>query len=344
VAAVRALAAAGYRPAVTVSGGLSMAAASRYCQRRVAVPFAAGDPRGYAAAVHAELATLEYLAVLAASDAALLALQLPVGQLLDKVACGEAARVAGIPVPPSRIFSSNSALRAAADELEYPAVVKPDIKRFMARRVDSPADVQRVPEHAGSLIVQPYLADRLRGVLGLVWHGRLLAAVHMTYLRIWPLPCGTIAAAVTVAPDAELETRLERLLSGFDGIFHADFAGPRLLDVNPRIHASLPLATKAGVDLVRLYCALLRGHEPSPVRGRPGVFFRWIEGDVRSVLYGLRRRQLDPASALRALRPRAGTVHGYESLTDPGPMLARLRYVPRQYRRRSRRGASQEPV
>ena len=341
VAAVRALAAAGYRPAVTVSGGLSMAAASRFCERRIDVPYAAKDPAGYASAVRAELARPGYLGALAASDAALVALEVPVQGLLDKVACAEAARAAGIGVPPSRVFSSNAALRAAAGELAFPVVVKPDIKRFMARRVTGPEGLDRVPEHDGSLIVQPYLSGDLRGVLGLAWHGRLLGAVHLRYLRVWPLPCGTVAAGSSTAPDSALEGRLEHLLAGYDGIFHADFAGDLLLDLNPRVHATLPLAAASGVDLVAMYCDLLQGRDTEPARGRPGVLFRWIEGDLRSAVFRLRRRQVGLASALADLRPRRGTVHGYEFLSDPGPMLTRLRYLPRQYRRRAERIAAE---
>lgn len=342
VAAVRALSEAGYRPTVTVSGDLSMAAASRHARRRIDVPAATADPSGYATAIRAELERRPYLAVLPASDAALLALGTPVGHLLDKVACGEAARTAGISVPPSRIVASTAGLRAIAQEIDYPVVVKPDIKRFMAMRVDSAADLARVPAHAGNLIVQPYLADDMHGVLGLAWAGRLVAVVHMRYLRVWPLPCGTVAAAETVAPDRELEAKLEVLLAGYSGIFHADFAGPFLLDLNPRIHATIPLAAAAGADLVALYCDLMAGRTPSPRRGRPGVFFRWIEGDLRSVAHRLRTGQISPASAAGALRPRRGAVHGYESILDPGPLLTRFRYLPRQARRRRSRRAPRE--
>jgi hypothetical protein len=332
VAAVRAAAAAGYRPAVTVSGGLSLAASSRYCLARVPAPEAASDPMGYADAVHAELARRPYRAVLPASDAALLALDMPVRHLLDKVECGVRARAAGLAVPPSQVFDSLGELRAQGDGFRYPIVIKPDIKRFMAMRLSGPADLERIPEHGGRLIVQPYLSDDLRGILGLIWKGRLVAATHLRYLRIWPLPCGTVAAAVTVAPDEALEARLERLLEGYDGLFHADLAGEHLLDLNPRIHAALPLAVASGANLVDLYCQLLGGAEPRRVRGRPGLFFRWIEGDIRSVLLQLAERRIGPRVALRALRPRRGTIHSYESLRDPGPLRARLRFVARRLR------------
>jgi hypothetical protein len=348
VAAVRALSTAGYRAKVTVTGDLSLAGASRYCAGRVPVPSAMTNPQGYAEAVRAEMASGSYVALFPASDQALLALDFPVRHLLDKVACARAAQSVGLTVPPSEIFTSSAELLDAADRLEYPVVVKPDIKRYMAARVDSAAVLKsimaaRIAE-PGRIIVQPYMRGELHGVIGLVWDGRLVQSMHMRYHRIWPLPCGTVAAASTVLPDEELEDRLAALLAGFDGVFHADLAGPCLLDLNPRIHATLPLALASGINPVATYCDLLRGSSAMPARSREGVFFRWMEGDVRSVLRGLAERDIGTAAAVRALLPRRGAVHGYESWRDPGPLWMRARYAARRLRRGRRELGSQQPV
>jgi len=336
VAAVRALAAAGYRPVVTVSDELSLAGASRYCAHRVPVPPVITDPTGYAAAVRAELASGAYLAVLPASDHALLALEFPVRQFLDKVACAEAARQVGLDVPPTYIFASTADLLDAAGHLQYPVVVKPAIKHYLAVRADSPAALTsalapRIAQQ-GRMLVQPYVGASLRGVVGLAWKGRLLQTMHMRYHRIWPLPCGTVASASTIAPDPELEERLARLLTGYDGVFHADLAGRYLLDLNPRIHATLPLALASGTNPVARYGDLLRGQRVNPAHSRAGVFFRWLEGDMRSVMRGVRDGQLSAWSALRALMPRRGTVHSYECWRDPGPLWTRARYIARRLR------------
>lgn len=344
VAAVRALAMAGYHPVVTVCGDLSLAGASRYCAGHVPVPPVASDPCGYAEAVRAELARGRYLALLPASDPALLALDLPVRHLLDKVACAAAAERVGLQVPPSRIFPSAAELLDAAAELEYPVVAKPDTKRYMAVRADSPAALRAAmrarADQPGRIIVQPYLRGSLHGVLGLVWRGQLVQSMHMRYHRLWPLPCGTVASASTVAPDQELEHRLVQLLEGYDGVFHADLAGPYLLDLNPRIHATLPLALASGIDPVAAYCDLLRGDAVAPARARAGVFFRWIEGDLRSLLHDVGAGRVGTMAAIREIAPRRGAVHSYESWRDPGPLLTRVRYAVR--RRRARRSAAGE--
>lgn len=79
-----------------------------------------------------------------------------------------------------------------------------------------------LPSHLdgqGPLIVQPYIGDQLGGVLGLMHEGNLVASVRLRYLRIWPYPCGTAAAAITVSSDRRLDDRLEGFFQGYEGIF-----------------------------------------------------------------------------------------------------------------------------
>jgi predicted ATP-grasp superfamily ATP-dependent carboligase len=330
VAAVRGLAAGGYEPVIAASTDLSFAAASRFCTRSIRVPQA--EEEGYAAAIAQELGAREYLAVFPSSDGALIALDSPGRRFIDKVESARAARAAGLEVPPSRTFSSTAELMAAAGELDYPVVLKPPIKTFPATRIDGPGGIAAAVVEDGPVIVQPFLNEQLRGVLGLVWHGELVASVHLRYLRLWPMPCGTVAAAETMAPDRHLDERLPELFRGYDGVFHLDLAGPFVLDVNPRIHAALSLAHASGANLASMYCDLLRGKTVAPVSGRSGIFFRWIEGDVKNLVWSVRRRRVGAASALRAVRPRRGAIHSYESIRDPGPMLVRFRAMARRLR------------
>jgi hypothetical protein len=332
LAAVRGLARAGYRPAVTVSAPLSSAAASRHCGRPVPVPTVT-DPE-YEAAVKAELAAHPYLTVLAASDAALLALGEPVEHLVDKGVVAERAPGAGLVVPPTRRFGSRQELLEAGPSLDYPVVVKPALSFSPVVRVGSAAELAARVATDGPVLVQPFLDERLRAMGGVAWRGRLAAAVHQRYLRTWPPDTGTASAAETVEPDLELEAAVLRLLDGFEGVFQAQLAGPYLLDLNPRVYGSLPLAVAAGANLPAVYCDLLRGVERDLVRARPGVFYRWVEGDLRHLAAGLRDGSVGLGAAVRALRPRRGAAHSTESLSDPGPALSRLRFALRRSRHR----------
>lgn len=330
VAAARALADAGYRVTVTETDGHSLAGASRACARRVTVPPVVGDGAAYAAAVRAELETRPYVTTFYVTDAALLAVGAPVRHLLDKAKCGELARAAGLEPPPTQVFGSGGELLSAASRLSYPVIVKPALKLSAAQVVDGPVALESVAtEVDGRVLVQPVIDEEFHGLGGLAYQGRLVATMHTRYVRMWPQPCGTVAAAETLPPDEDLEVRVAHLLRDYDGPFHLDFVGPYLLDMNPRIHATLPLAVRGGANLVAMYCDLLQGKSVPSVRVAPGLRFRWIEGDLRSVLWNA-RRGTSASSTLRALFPKRGTVHSFATMNDPGPTVARAGYMLRR--------------
>lgn len=330
LSAVRALDGAGYCVTVTETAGRSLAGASKSCTRRVTVPQVEGFGTAYAEAVRAELATRDYLTTFIATDAALLALDAPVRHLLDKAKSAELARAAGIESPPTEVFESGEALRNAAAELTYPLVVKPALKLSTAQIYDSASDLEAgVPDTIGRALVQPVIKDAFHGLTGLAYQGRLVATVHTRYLRLWPQPCGTVAAALTTQPDLDLEERVAAMLRDYDGPFHLDMVGPYLLDVNPRIHATLPLALRGGANIVAMYCDLLQGRTVPTVRVAPGLLFRWMEGDLRSLWWNA-RRGTKPSETFAALVPRRGTVHSFSTPSDPGPTIARAGYMLRR--------------
>jgi predicted ATP-grasp superfamily ATP-dependent carboligase len=333
VAAVRALAAAGYRPLVTVTGGPSAAGASRSCGGVLRTPHPSSPD--FRDAVEGHLAAHPGAAVLAASDAVLVALDLPGAHLVDKAVLSKLAAAAGLSVPPTREFASGADLLEEAERLEYPLVVKAAVKTRTgedARRVDSARELPGALEAmSGSVVVQPFASGVMRAVSGVIADGELRAAVHQRYVRIWPADCGTASAAVTIEPDHDLEARLPQLLDGHTGVFQVQLVGDHVIDVNPRVYGSLPLAVAAGANLPAIACAAAAG-EPGTgvVRGRPGVRYRWLEGDLRRVLDDVRHGSLTVRDAGRALRPHRGTAHSVESLRDPGPTLVRVLDVARR--------------
>lgn len=324
LAAVRALSAGGYSVAVTISGRHSLAAASRGCRRVVRVP--PGVSTAYADAIAQELASREYLTVLPASDAALVALALPGHELIGKDVLAQRAAEVGLAAVPSQYFADDAELRAAGGRLDYPVVVKPTLSRVPARRVNGPADLD-TPSGAGPYLVQPYLDGTMSAVSGVIRRGRLIAAVHQRYLRTWPVACGTSCAAVTTEPDAALEAALARLLTGYEGIFQAQFRAGYVIDLNLRVYGSLPLAVASGVNLAGLHCAVVAGEDPPLQRARPGVGYRWVEGDLRHAAAQVRVHATPMWTACSALRPRRGTAHSVLSMRDPAPALSRLRYA-----------------
>lgn len=325
IAAVRALHSAGYSSVVTVSEGTSRASVSRYSQQRVHVPHV--NELGYVETVERESRRHPYLLVLPTSEASLLALGGPNLHLTDKSKLEAAAADAGIEIPRSDVFAGWNDALARADDLRYPVVVKPTVRTFSAARVDSRAQLLEVPAGEGEILVQEWIHDPLHAVSGVMWEGRLVAASFERWLRIWPVGCGLASAAVTTSPDPELEEKLVRLLGDYQGIFCAQFAGSRLIDLNLRIHSSHPLAVKAGSNHLAIYCDLLNGMTVPRTRGKAGCFYRWLEGDIRHLAQGFRSKRMSLAAVCRAFMPRRGAAHSIESLRDPAPLLTRLAYA-----------------
>lgn len=336
VATVRALAASGYEPVVTTTGdGRGPAAASRSCAATVELPPASSP--AFADAVYRELRTGRYLGALPVSDAAIAGLGLDAAALLDKATLEHRASSAGIRGMPGRVFESPAAVLTAAEEFQYPIVVKAATVsarggRLPATRIDTPLDLGGLPPSTGEVLVQPYITEQMSAIAGVMWEGRLVAAVHQRYVRTWPIGCGTASYAVSVEPNRILEGRLVRLLEGFNGIFQAQFLGPYLIDLNPRVYGSLPLAVAAHVNLPAILCSIVRGGAVGMQRGRVGVRYRWVEGDLRHVVRSARQGQMSWREAAVALRPQRGTAHSMVCLTDPGPMANGLLRAARRRR------------
>jgi predicted ATP-grasp superfamily ATP-dependent carboligase len=116
-----------------------------------------------------------------------------------------------------------------------------------------------------------------------------------------------------------------------------------VIDLNPRVFASVTLDARAGADLPSVWCDWLLGRKPYPVRARPGVRYRWEEGELCHLLWQLRRRKFRAAAAV--LRPHRQVAHAWFRLTDPGPLIARALYLGRRAakeRLSSRRSDSSE--
>jgi hypothetical protein len=341
LSAVRALGRAGYEVHVTTSHAPSVAGWSRYCARRVPVP-PVEDP-AFASHVRELVGSGGYAHALAASDAALLALGWSGCELVDKEEVGRRSVGAGFPPIPEQTYDNGRELLSCADELEYPVVVKPLVRRAThdptVWRADRPDELAPA-EQLGAVVVQQYVDAPMRAVAGVIWDGRLRAVAHQAYLRTWPRDCGVACAAMTVAPDPGLEAKLPALLQGHDGVFQVQLLGDHVIDINPRVYGSMALVTRSGLNLPDLLCRLVSGEDPGdhrPLRATEGVRYRWLEGDLKHLRQSVRLGVLTWTGAARAFSPAPGTAHGDAMLTDPLPSAARLLYLFRR-RRTSRAG------
>jgi predicted ATP-grasp superfamily ATP-dependent carboligase len=164
--------------------------------------------------------------------------------------------------------------------------------------------------------------------------------VAARWSRRWPPYDGAAAFAETVVAPSALVERVEVLLAalGWRGIFelellelgHGRFAA---IDFNPRPFGWMALALRAGVNLPAVWLDSLRGLDPAGVVARPGIRYRWEEGDLRHFVWQLRHGRTWAAAAV--LRPRRHVAHAYFERDDPAPLGTALVDLARRGARRT---------
>jgi predicted ATP-grasp superfamily ATP-dependent carboligase len=157
----------------------------------------------------------------------------------------------------------------------------------------------------------------------------LAAAVAARWHRRWPPQDGAAAFAETVVPPPALVEQTEALLAalGWRGIFELEFLHLgdcrfAATDLNPRPFGWMALALRAGANLPAVWLDRLRGLGGPRVVARPGIRYRWEEGDLRH--FGWQVQHGRAAAAAAVLRPHRRVAHAYFEPRDPAPLAAAL--------------------
>jgi predicted ATP-grasp superfamily ATP-dependent carboligase len=352
--ACRGLTAAGYR--VCAVSRLRPAAThwSRACAERIRLPDPREDVHAFVDELGALLRAGRYDALIPGSDASLIAIsehrdtlehspQLgrpsreAVRRSVDKLVLLEAAAAVGLASPTSRACIDLGEAEGAVAALGFPVVLKPvqsfvplngGLRQRSVAIARGPEELAAtVPEFPSPFIVQRFEDARFVSCTGVVADGRLLALTTSRVLRLWPPSAGMHAYSETVAPPAGLPERVRELLIslGWQGIFQLQLLElpDRLavIDLNPRVFASILLDADAGANPAAVWCDWLLGRDPAPVTARPARRFRWEEGELCHFAWQLRHRRL--RAAARVLRPHRRVTHSWFRASDPGPLFAR---------------------
>jgi predicted ATP-grasp superfamily ATP-dependent carboligase len=355
VAACRCLAAAGYRVSVVAGARPAASHWSRACDERIHLPDPVHNPAGFIDGLVEVVRVTPYAVLVPGSDGALAAISSARARLepnvklglpapaaveasLDKLRLLEAARIAGVPSPKTVVCDRDEEAAVAASELGFPVVLKPakaileqngSWSRPNTRVVVDQAELEELlPAYGRPILVQACERGIVYSCAGVMAADGLLALVTSRYRRTWPPDAGEVAYSETVETPPDLARGIATMLSSlqWEGLFEVElirraddsFAA---IDFNPRLYGSLAVAVAAGAALPVIWCDwLLNG---SAVRSHPlpGVRYRWEEGDLRHLLWQLRRGQM--GEAMEILVPRRGVVHPNFRLSDPGPLFAR---------------------
>ncbi len=355
VAAVRALARAGWFVGVGAPGAKGLAAASRACRRVHDVSAAHEDADAFLRGVNAAVAAGGYEIVFGAGEAEVVALSVgrddvaavvpyaahdTVRRALDKAELEETALRVGFELPPllepttledpSAPFIVKARRHAAPETPGAP----PRVDTNVVFGADAARErIRQIEELGTEARVQGFVPGRLMAYTAVTDRDSEVVADCMQIAsEIWPPFAGASCRAVTIEVNEDVATRAARLFRelGWFGLAELQFvvAGDgsmRLIDLNGRFYGSLGLAVAAGANLPASWAALATGRGAERSRGRPGVRYQWLEGDLRRALVEKKGGVL--ADVTRTIAASAGSRHSLWSARDPAPAALRLRQL-----------------
>ena len=370
VACVRSLSRAGHTVYVGSSSTWSKAGWSRFAAGSFSYPSPQDDADAFVVAVAHQAGFVRNTLVLPMTEQTTLPLSahrsviaeaggklaLPSHEVIchafDKQHTAKLAASLGIAVPATKIFSDESAARAAAAELPYPVVLKP----ASSQEISSDGRVMKtgaplyakdantfieafiaLRKRCSVMLVQEFIAGDGVGYFALFRDGELRSEfAHQRLRDVRPTGSGS-SLRVSISPDPRVREAGLSLLRAlkWHGPAMVEFrmrtdGTPVFMEVNGRFWTSLPLAVYAGADFPALLARLVEnGDIPVESHYSSNVRCRWLLGDVRHLIEVWRGAPKGYPGAfpgrLRTLfdviRPVSGTFHDNFNLKDPLPEL-----------------------
>jgi predicted ATP-grasp superfamily ATP-dependent carboligase len=322
LAVVRSLGRAGHRVVVGSRTGRSLAGASRYAFRDVALGDPLEAPETFVDRVRVQVRRMVADVVIPVTEPDLLAV-LPRKDDLkpavvpfpdppifhaacDKAHVAELAERVGLSVPRQTVVTRDGVSDLPPDAPE-PTVLKPGRSvrsgaKLSVTYVDAgePLNerVARLPDEAFPLLVQQRVVGPGVGVFMLRWDGRIVAAMAHRRIREKPPSGGVSVLRETLLLDPGIRRMAAELLAALEwsGVAMVELkieektGLPFIMEVNGRFWGSLQLAVDAGVDFPALLVEAALGRRPPAVESyRVGVRSRWILGDLDHLLARVRR-------------------------------------------------------
>ena len=317
--AIRALGQSGLRVGALEVRRRTPAFHSRWCTSSELVPDVARNADAYVDAVLEHVSHVRARAVICASDGSLEALRARRGDVeqlarlplpseralqfaVEKERCLSLASSLGIRIPKSVHVTDVRDVNGAVAELGLPLVVKPNSSwahdgshgtrlgpRAVLTKAEAAVAVREVCEAGGTALLQELLPGRREAVSLFRADGRIWARFAQVAYRMLPALGGSsiLRESVPLPPDAaEASDALASAcdLDGYSEIeFRRDAAGRAvLMEINPRLSASVEIAVRAGVNFPLLLYRWAVGEPLEPVAGyRSGLRVRWLGGDIK---------------------------------------------------------------
>jgi predicted ATP-grasp superfamily ATP-dependent carboligase len=229
----------------------------------------------------------------------------------------EIARRLGLSVPRGIAVNSVVEVKAALQEIGLPAVVKPveswvcgektggnnqQGKRIVSQLVTTPEEAHKAVEEltfaGGTTLFQQFLTGRREAMSFLYANGEIYARFAQWAKRTEPPLGGQSVLRQSIAIPEDIGEQAERLvreidLEGYSEVeFRRDSKGvPYLMEINPRLSASVEIAVRSGVDFPYLLYQWANHQKIDRVRSyRVGCWMRHLKGDIMTTIEAIQQR------------------------------------------------------
>lgn len=224
-----------------------------------------------------------------------------------------AARL-GLSVPRSVTVEAVDAVPSALKAIGLPLVVKPveswvaidqtglQGTRIAPRLVTTAAEayhaVEELAAQGGTVLFQQYLSGRREAISFLYASGKVHARFAQWARRTEPPLGGTSVLRQSIAIPQDSGGQAERLvreidLEGYAEVeFRRDSIGvPYLMEINPRLSASVEIAVRSGVDFPSLLYQWASGERIDSITSyHTGNWMRYLGGDMMTTIAALQQR------------------------------------------------------
>jgi len=337
---------------------------SRWCQRKFIAPSYNRRTEPYLTYLEQALEGTGTCVLIASSDSTVevirqnreqlehrvciaLAKEPALGIAINKDQTLEIAAHLGIGIPRGVNVRSVNEVPAALREIGVPAVVKPveswvwgeqQGTRLECRLVTTPDEARRAVEEltssGGGTLFQQFLSGRREAISFLYANGEIYARFAQWASRTQPPLGGTSTFRQSIAIPADAGGQAERLVReiGLEGYSEVEFrrdrdGKPYLMEINPRLSASVEVAVRAGVDFPYLLYQWAKGDNIDHVNSyRVGGWMRYLKGDIQTTIQCLiehgRPGVTPPAKAIFDFLFSFSIPSGYDYLDWKDPLPA----------------------
>lgn len=300
---------------------------SRWCQRKLVCP-AREATQEYLTYLEQVLDSISVRVLITSSDSTItlirryrerlerrvgiaLAKESALSIVVSKEQTLEVAKRLGVGVPRAVTVGDVSEVGAALREIGLPAVVKPIeswvgdeqqgarvISQLVINSDEARQAVEELTCYGGKILFQQFIPGRRESLSFLYADGQMYARFGQWVKRTDPPLGGTIVVRQSIAFPPDTGEQGERLvreigLEGYSEVeFRRDSAGyPYLMEINPRLNASVEVAVRAGIDFPYLLYQWANGDRIDMVKGyHSGVWMRFLGGDINTTIASMLQR------------------------------------------------------